>query len=320
VNRRAIITLLSGAAAWPLAARAQQPAKIPRIGIIDNAPIWDHFRQGLRDHGYVEGRDVILEYRMAEGKPNLLAAAAADLVRLPVDVIATFGSPASRAAQQATKTIPIVAISVGDPVRIGLVASLARPGGNITGNTNLGPDVVTKRLQLFKELIPSVSRLAFLWNPDNGSNVAQVEETRTALPALQLTLISVEVRSVGEFDDAFSIMMRARPDALQMTNDPLHQVHVQRVIDFVGRNRLPSMYLTRENVLAGGLVSYGASSPDLFRRGAGYVHRILQGTKPADLPVEQPVKFELAVNMKTAKAIGLSIPESFLARADEVIE
>jgi putative ABC transport system substrate-binding protein len=320
MRRREFITLLGGATAWPLAARAQQPAKIPRIGIIDNAPIWDHFRQGLRDHGYVEGRDVVFEYRSAQGKPELLAAAAADLSRLPVDVIATFGSPASRAAQQATKTIPIVAISVGDPVRIGLVASLARPGGNITGNTNLGPDVVTKRLQLLKELIPSVSRLAFLWNPDNGSNAVQVEETKTALPALQLTLISVEVRSVGEFDDAFSIMMRARPDALQMTNDPLHQIHVQRVIDFVGRNRLPSMYLTRENVLAGGLVSYGASFSDLFRRGAGYVHRILQGTNPADLPVEQPVKFELVVNMKTAKAIGLSIPEWFLARADEVIE
>ena len=319
MTRREFSTLLSGVAVWPVTARAES-ARVARVGIIDNAPIWDHFRQGLRDHGYVEGRNVIFEYRVAEGQPERLAAAAGELARLPVDVIATFGSPASRAAQQATSTIPVVAMSVGDPVRIGLVQSLARPGGNITGNTILGPDTVAKRLQLLKEFIPSVSRLAFLWNPDNGSNVAQVEEIKAAVPVLNLTLISVPARSLGEFDPAFSAMMRERPDALQMTNDPLHQAHVKTVIDFAARNRLPSMYQTRENVLAGGLLSYGPSFPDLFRRGAGYVHKILQGTKPADLPIEQPVTFELVVNMKTAKRIGLSIPESFLTRADEVIE
>jgi putative tryptophan/tyrosine transport system substrate-binding protein len=320
MRRRDFVTLLGGAAAWPLAARAQQPKRIPRIGIIDNAPIWDHFRSGLGDHGYLEGRNVALEYRTAQGKPDLLAAAAAELVHLPVDVIATFGTPASQAAKQATATIPIVTISVGDPVRVGLVTSLARPGGNITGNTILGPDIVAKRLQLLRELIPSVSRQAFLWNPDNGSNAAQVAEIKIALPRLGMTLISVEVRSVAEFDGAFSAMMRDRPDAFQMTNDPFHQIHVGMIIDFVTRNRLPGMYQTRENVLAGGLISYGPSLADLFRRGAGYVHRILQGTKPADLPVEQPVKFELVVNVKTAKALGLTIPESFLVRADEVIE
>jgi putative ABC transport system substrate-binding protein len=320
MRRRDFIALLGGAAAWPLGARAQQPTKMPRIGIIDDAPIWDRFRQGLRDHGYVDGRNIALEYRSAQGKPDLLAAAAAELVRLPVDVIATFGTPASRAAQRATTTIPIVAISVGDPVRVGLVASLARPGGNITGNTILGPDIVAKRLQILRELIPSVSRLAFLWNPDNGSNAAQVEEIRTVLPALNMALISVEVRGVADFDSAFAAMLRARPDAFQMTNDPFHQIHVKRIIDFVGQSRLPGMYQTRENVLAGGLISYGPSLADLFRRGGGYVHRILQGTKPADLPVEQPVKFELVVNLKSAKAIGLAISESFLTRADEVIE
>jgi putative ABC transport system substrate-binding protein len=205
-------------------------------------------------------------------------------------------------------------------VRVGLVASLARPGGNVTGNTILGPDIVAKRLQLLRELIPSASRLAFLWNPDNGSNVAQVDELKTVLPALPMTLISVEVRNAVDFDGAFSAMLRERPDSFQMTNDPFHQIHAGRVIDFVNRSRLPGMYQTRENVLAGGLISYGPSLADLFRRGAGYVHRILQGTKPADLPVEQPVKFEMVINSKTAKAIDLAIPELFLARADEVIE
>jgi putative ABC transport system substrate-binding protein len=320
MKRREFIAALGGAAAsWPLAARAQQ-AKIPRIGIIDNAPIWDHFRQGLRDLGYVEGQNIALEYRAARGEPDQLAAAAAELVRLPVDVIAVFGTPATRAAKQATTTIPIVMISIGDPVRTGLVASLARPGGNITGNTILGPDIVAKRLQVLKELFPFLARLAFLWNPDNGSNLAQVEELKVALPVLGMTLVSVEVRHVSEFDGAFAAMMRQQPDCFQMTNDPFHQIHARQIIDFVGKARLPAMYQTRENVVAGGLLSYGPSLADLFRRGAGYVRRILQGTKPADLPVEQPVRFELVVNLKTAKALGLTISESFLARADEVIE
>jgi putative ABC transport system substrate-binding protein len=317
-RREFIFTLGGAAAAWPLAARAQR--RIPHIGIIDDAPIWDHFRQGLRDLGYLEGRTIALEYRTARGEPDRLAAAAADLVRLPVDVIAVFGTPATRAAKQATTTIPIVMISVGDPVRTGLVASLARPGGNITGNTILGPDIVAKRLQLLKEVFPSLSRLAFLWNPDNGSNLAQVEELRIALPMLGMTLISVGVRSADEFDGAFAAMMRQQPDCFQMTNDPFHQIHAARVIDLVAKNRLPAMYQTRENVAAGGLLSYGPSLADLFRRGAGYVHRILQGTRPADLPVEQPVRFELVINLKTAKALGLQVPESFLVRADEVIE
>jgi putative tryptophan/tyrosine transport system substrate-binding protein len=213
-----------------------------------------------------------------------------------------------------------VMINIGDPVGAGIVSSLARPGGNITGNTILGPDVAGKRLQLLKELIPSLSRVAFLWNPNNASHPAQLAELKIAVQTLGMTLLPVAARSADEFDSAFAAMTTERADAFLMTADPLHQISIMRIIDFLANNRLPGMFLSKEIVVAGGLMSYGASVPDLFRRGARYVHKILQGTKPADLPVEQPVKFELAVNMKTAKAIGLSIPESFLLRVDEVIE
>ena len=319
MKRRAFIAALGWAAAWPLAARAQQ-AKIPRIGIIDDSPIWNDFRQGLRDLGYLEGQNIAFEYRYAGGLPDRLAWVAAELVRRPVDLIATFGTPPTRAAKQATTTIPIVMIGIGDPVGAGLVSSLARPGGNITGNTILGPDVAGKRLQLLKEVIPSLSRVAFLWNPDNASHPAQLAELQAAVQTLGLTLIPVAVRSSDEFDNAFAAMIKERPDAFLMTNDPFHQLSMGTIIDFLTNNHLPGMFLTREVVVAGGFLSYGANLRDLFRRGAEYVHKILKGTKPADLPVEEPVKFELVVNLKTAKAIGLSIPESFLLRADEVIE
>jgi ABC-type uncharacterized transport system substrate-binding protein len=321
VRRREFITLLGGAAAaWPLAARAQQAAKIPRIGIIDDSPRWNVFRHALRDLGYVEGQNLAFDFAYGDGIPEPLAEAATQLVRRPVDVIATYGTAASFAAWRATKTIPIVMISVGDPVRAGLVMSLARPSGNVTGNTILGPDVSAKRIELLKELIPGLSRVAFLWNPNNASHAAYLQDLKAAAPALSIDLILVGVGSVSEFDSAFATMMRARPDAFTMSGDPLHQLHVGWIINFMAKNRLPGVYQLSENVLAGGLMSYGASQPDLFRRGAGYVHKILQGIKPADLPVEQPVKFELVVNLKTAKAIGLSIPESFLLRVDEVIE
>jgi putative tryptophan/tyrosine transport system substrate-binding protein len=321
LRRRRFITLLGGAAvAWPLAARAQQAGKVPRIGIIDDSPIWNAFRHSLRDLGYLEGQNVAFEYRYAGGLPDRLAWVAVELVRRPVDLIATFGTPPSLAAKQATTTIPIVMMGVGDPVGSGLVSSLARPGGNITGNTILGPEVAGKRLQLLKEVIPSLSRVAFLWNPDNASHPAQLAELRVAVEALGIKLLPVPVRSSDEFDNAFAAMMRERPDAFLMTNDPFHQLSIGRILDFLANDRLPGMFVTREVAVAGGLLSYGASLPDLFRRGAVYVHKILQGTKPADLPIEQPVKFELVVNLKTAKAMGLSIPESFLLRADEAIE
>jgi ABC-type uncharacterized transport system substrate-binding protein len=321
VRRRKFLTLLGCAAAtWPLAASAQQPGKIPRIGIIDDAPRWNAFRHGLRDLGYLEGQNVAFDYAYGDGVPERLAEAAAALVRRPVDVIATFGTPASFAAKQSTTAIPIVMISIGDPVRAGLVPSLARPGGNITGNSVLGPDIGAKRLQILKETIPTVSRVAFLWNPDNASNVLQFEELQRAAPRLAVTVISVSVGPRIEFETAFAAMMTERPDAFAMTGEPFHQTHIAWIIDFMAKNRLLAMYQLSENVRAGGLMSYGASESDLFRRAAGYVHRILQGTKPADLPVEQPVKFELAVNLKTAKALGLTLPPGILALADEVIE
>jgi putative ABC transport system substrate-binding protein len=322
VKRRTFITLIGGAAAaWPLAARAQQPAsKIPRIGIIDPAAMWDHFRQGLRDLGYAEGRNITIEYRSTEETPDRLVAAATELAQLPVEVIVSFGSQATQAAKQATTTIPIVMVAIGDPVRAGFVASLAHPGGNITGNTILGPEVAAKRLQLLKLAVPTMLRVAFLRNPDNLSHAAYLDEWKAAAHALGVEMLFVAVRSSDEFDSAFPAMMRERPDAFTMTADVLHQLHIRWIIDFLARNRLPGMYQVRENVVAGGLMSYGASVPDLYRRAAAYVHKILQGTRPADLPVEQPTKFDLAVNLKTAKALGLTIPEPFLLLADEIFE
>ena len=322
MKRRDFIKLLSGAvAAWPLAARAQQPSlKMPRIGIIDNTAFWGHFRQGLRDLGYVEGQNIAFEYRSAEGDPDRLAAAATDLARLPVDVIATYGTPATSAAKRATTTIPIVMIAIGDPARVGLVASLAHPGGNVTGNSNQGPELAAKRLQLFRLAFPATSRVAFLWNPNNAMQAAYLEEWKAAAPALGVEMLFVAVGSADDFASAFDMMMRKRPDAFTMTADPLHLLHIGWIIDFLARRRLPAMYQVRENVVAGGLMSYGPSLPDLFRRGAGYVHKILQGTRPADLPVERPTKFELIVNLKVAKATGFTIPESFILLADEVIE
>jgi putative ABC transport system substrate-binding protein len=319
VRRRDFIALLGSAGAtWPLALRAQQPAKIPRIGIIDDAPMWHAFRQALRELGYVEGQNVAYEYRYGEGSPDRLAEVAAELVRRPVDLIATFGTPPTHAAKEATATIPIVMVGVGDPVRAGLVASLARPGGNITGNTVLSPDLGPKRMQILREAIANVSRVAFLINPDNASNVATLAEMRLAAPAAGIVLIPVEVRGLADFEPAFAAMLRERPDALMATNDPFHQQHIGP--EFLASNHLPSMYQAKENVFAGGLMAYGASVPDLFRRAAGYVHRILQGTKPGDLPVELPTKFDLAVNLKTAKALGLELSPTFIARADAVIE
>jgi putative tryptophan/tyrosine transport system substrate-binding protein len=320
MKRRDFITLLGGAAAWPLAARAQDPAKIPRIGIIDDTSRWNAFRSGLRELGYLEGENIAFDYAYGEGVPERLAEAAALLARRPVDVIAAYGTAASFAAKSATSTIPIVMISVGEPLRAGLVESLAHPGGNITGNTILGPDISAKRIQLVQELVPTVTRVAFLWNPHNASHVAYRQELQAATPALNVKLVLVEVGSSHEFEPAFAAMMKERPDAFTMTGDPLHQLYVGWIIDFMTKNRLPAVYQLSENVRAGGLMSYGASQPDLFRRAALYVGKILQGTKPTDLPVEQPVKFELVVNLKSAKAIGLMVSEAFLLRVDEVIE
>jgi putative ABC transport system substrate-binding protein len=274
----------------------------------------------LRELGYVEGKNIRYEYRRADGVPEQLFVAANVLAQIPVDVIAVYGSPAAQAAQQATETVPIVAISVGDPVAAGLVTSFARPGGNITGNTILGIDVVTKRLQILKDVIPSVSYVAYLWNPDNASSGAILQALLKAAPLFHMTVTSLEARTADEFNRVFAQLSSDRPDAVLTTNDPLHQTQMHRVIDFLLENRIPGLFQIRQNVADGGLMSYGASFSDLFRRGALYVDKILHGTKPEDLPIEQPMTFQLFVNLKTAKAIGLEIPQTVLARADEVIE
>jgi ABC-type uncharacterized transport system substrate-binding protein len=321
VRRREFITLLGGVAvALPLAAHAQQGAKIPRIGIIDDAPMWQTFRQALRELGYIEGQTVNYEYRYSEGAPDRLATVVGELIRRPVDLIATFGTPPTQAAKAATATIPIVMIGIGDPVRAGLVSSLGRPGGNITGNTVLSPDLGAKRLQILREAISSVSRVAYLANPDNVGTMATLAELELAAASAGVTLLGIEVGSGTDFNGAFTAMLRARPDALLVSNDPLHQLHINWIIAFLAQHRLPGMFQAKENVAAGGFMSYGASVPDLFRRAASYVHRILQGAKPADLPVELPTKFDLAINLRTARALGVDLPPLLLARADEVIE
>jgi ABC-type uncharacterized transport system substrate-binding protein len=322
LRRREFIGLLGGgAAALPLSARAQRPlVRMPRIGLMDDEPLLDNFRQGLRDLGYVENQNIAIEYRSAESKVDRFAQAARELVSLPVDVIVVTSSQAVRAARQATSTIPIVMIGIGDPVRAGFADSLARPGGNVTGSSEFAPDLIGKRLEILKECVPAVARVAFLWNPDNDSNLVYLEELITAVPKLGLQLISVPIRNADEFERGLAAMMRRMPNAVVATGDWLLLRHTTQIVDFTAKNRLPDMYQQKRFVTAGGLLSYGADLPNLFRRGAFHVHRILQGMKPPDLPIEQPTRFELVINLKTAKALGLAIPATVYARADEVIE
>jgi putative ABC transport system substrate-binding protein len=320
-KRRDFIRLAGGlAGAWPTAARAQQSPRVPRIGIIDDAPMWHSFRQALREFGYVEGQSVNYEYRYSEGMPDRLANVVGELVRRPVDLIAAYGTPPVEAAKAATTTIPILMVGVADPVRAGLVASLARPGGNITGNTVLSPDLGAKRLQLLREAVPTVARVAYLTNPNNPATFDVLAELKLAAAPAGIGIIGVELGSASDFDAALAVMLRERTEVLLVSNDLFHQLHIGRIIDFLSKNRIAGMFQSKENVAAGGFMAYGASVPDLFRRAAGYARRILQGTKPADLPVELPTKFDLAVNLKTARALGLDVPPTLLARADEVIE
>jgi putative ABC transport system substrate-binding protein len=319
MKRRGFITLLSGVAVgWPLAARAERPPFL--VGMIGNSPDWVHFREAMRDLGYSEGQNVKYELRTDETEPVRLAEAAKELASIPVDVIVAFGSPPSQAAQAATQTIPIVMVAVGDPVREGLVASLAHPGTNVTGTSFLGPDVAPKRLQILKQVIPSAVRVALLFNPNNASNVISRDEIETATRDLGIGLIQVEVGSVPDLDTNLRGVLSQRPDALMATADVFLNLQIRDIIDFLESNRIPGMFTAREYVLAGGLMSYSASYPDFFRRSATYVHKILQGSKPSDLPVEQPTKFDLVLNLKTAKTLGLTFPQTLLATADEVIE
>jgi putative ABC transport system substrate-binding protein len=281
----------------------------------------DAFRQGLRDLGHVEGEDVIIEHRSSEGRDDRLASLAAELVRLKVDVIVTGGStPATVAVKNATSTIPIVFAAAADPVATRLVMNLARPGGNVTGLSLASPDVSAKRLQLATELIPGLSHVAVLSNPANPASVPQMQELRAAAHALQLRLHVVEVGSLHDLEPGVAGLRKDRTAALIVLQDPLFMSHRRQVVESAERAGLPTISAWREFAEAGSLMAYGPSIPDLFRRAAAYVHRILRGAKPADLPVEQPIKFELVINLKTAKALGLKIPPLLLARADQIIE
>ncbi|MBI1846832.1 MAG: ABC transporter substrate-binding protein [Candidatus Rokubacteria bacterium] len=313
--------------AAPLAADAQQSRKVYRIGILspgpaEPSPSLDAFSQGLRELGYVEGRDFVIEYRWAEGKLERLPELAAALVRLKMDVLVpTGGTPAILAAKHATREIPIVFPVAADPVGSGLVASLARPGGNVTGFSNQSTDLTAKRLELMKEALPGVSRVAVLWNPANPAMVRRFGDARSAAATLGLTFQSVEVQGdPGEFERAFSAVSKQRPDALLVVSDAFTILHRTRVVELAKLHRLPTMAEGRVYVDAGALMSYGQNPLDPFRRAALYVDKILKGAKPADLPVEQPTKFELVINLKTAKTLGLTIPQSLLLRADEVIQ
>jgi len=327
-TRRAFLgTLAGGLLASPLAAEAQQSAKVYRIGVLlGGSPtnvlqVQEAFRQGLRDLGYVEGRNISIEWHFAEGRLDRMPALAGELVRVKVDVIFAPGTAAAQASMKATATIPIVIATAGNPVGDRLVGSLARPGGNVTGLTMFaGPELGGKYLQLLKEAAPGVSRVAVLWNPLTPPEAAVLKEVETAARAFGLEVQPVSVRRPEEIEDAFAAMSRARADGLIVMPDALFLNLRVRLADLVGKARLPAMYGFRENVEAGGLMSYGTSLPDLIRRAAGYVDKILKGAKPADLPVEQPTKFELVVNLKTAKALGLTIPQSLLVRADEIIQ
>ena len=323
MQRREFITVLGGAAAMPLAARAQPSGKLPRIGYLSPVaqPRDEAFRQRLQELGYVERTNIFIDYRFAEGKFDRLPALAEELVRLEVDVIVTAVTQASLAAKHATRTIPIVFAAVSDPLGTGLVASLARPEANVTGTSAMSSDVVGKSLELLREAAPRVSRVAVLWNPDNAIFQAQMlRDLQLAASRLGIELRTIVVRSPDEFEPAFVKVADAQAGALMMLSDPAYTPYLAQLIGFANRSRLPAMYNVREYAVAGGLMSYGSNFTTLFRRAADYVDKILKGAKPADLPVEQPTKFEFLINLKTAKAFGLTVPPPLLARADEVIE
>jgi len=311
-----------------LATEAQQPKNVHRIGTLSalgttpgRNPFVEAFLEGMRALGYVEGQHFVLEYRGAEGQFEGFPDLAAELVRLKVEVIVAQGTPAALAAKHATTTIPIVMVGVGDPVGSGLVASLARPGGNITGLSNLSPELVRKQLEFLKDVRPTVSRVAVLWNPANPASHLMVRAADVAAQALGVQLHLVEARGRGPdaFDSAFAAMTNAHADALLVLADTIFFEHRRRLAELAAMSHLPTMYQGREHVEAGGLISYAASVPDVWRHGATYVDKILKGAKPADLPVEQPTRFELVINLKTAQALGITMPPSLLLLADEVI-
>ena len=329
MRRREFITLIGGATVWPLAARAQQPGgKVPRIGYLSPGsaspgPLAHHdeFQRGLSELGYIEGRNIVIEYRFADGKFDRLDQLAAEFVRLNVDIIVSVVTQASLAAKNATSTIPIVIVSVGDPVGAGLIASLARPGANVTGTSAMAPQIIGKSLALLKQTVPTVSPVAVLWNPNNVTYQGQIlRETEMAAGKLDIELQTFGVRSPDEFDRTFAAVSSARAASLLVLPDPVFSAYTARITSLANKSRLPAMYGLREDAVAGGLMAYGPKYADLYRRAASYVDKILKGAKPADLPVEQPTKFNFVINLKTANTLGLTIPPGVLAIADEVIE
>jgi putative ABC transport system substrate-binding protein len=311
-----------------LPAEAQQPKKVPRIGFLSPQSPSDPriqrfreaFRQGLRERGWVEGQNIVIEYRWAEGRTERIADLASELVSLKLDVIVAATTPAVQAAKQATGMIPIVMAVAADPVGTGFVASIARPGGNITGLSMMAPELVGKQMELLKELVPKISRVALLWNPANVANPPQLPHAQDAARALGVRLQSLEARGPSEIDSAFVAMTKERAGAVIVLVDAMFADHRTRIADLTAKSRRPAVYGLTDHAEAGGLMAYGANLADMYRRAATYVDKILKGTKPADLPVEQPTKFELIINLKAAKQIGLEIPQSVLYRADKVIK
>lgn len=325
MRRRKFLSLLGGAAVgWPLVARAQQMGKLYRIGILETIPMaqnaanLDALRKGLRDLGYVEGQNLAIEYRSADGRAERFPDLASELVGLKVDLIVTRGTPAAKAAKNATRAIPVVMAAMGEPLIV--VASLAHPGGNVTGLTTFSTVLTGKRIELLKELVPSLSRVALLHDMGNPVAPPQWEETETAARSLGLQAELLDVRSLEDIGRAFEAAVRQHVDALLIGIDGLTQMHQQTLVDLAARHRLPAVYSSREFVEAGGLMGYAVSYPDLYFRAASFVDKIFRGAKPAELPVEQPIKFELVINRKTANALGVTIPPSLLVRADEVTE
>jgi ABC-type uncharacterized transport system substrate-binding protein len=322
-----LIVLAGSLALAPLTARAQVASKVHRVAYLGNSSaalesdLVGAFRQGLRELNYVEGQNLIVDFRWAEGRYERFPALLADAIRLNPDVIVTAGTPGALAAKNATSTIPIVMAAIGDPIAAGLVPSLARPAGNITESASMSPETDGKRLELLKELVPRVSRIAVLWSSTNPNNAARIKDMQAAAQTLRLTLDPlVDVGDSQQFEKAFGAIVAARAEALIMVSDRALLTHRARIVEFAVKRRLPALYPYREFVEAGGLVSYAPSYLAMFRRTAAYVDKILKGAKPADLPVEQPTKFELVINLKTAKALGLTIPQTLLQRADQVIQ
>jgi putative ABC transport system substrate-binding protein len=323
MRRREFIAGLGSVAAWPVVARAQRPNRVSRIGILALAPAGSPthvaFYQGLRDLGYIEGQNLLIEYREYGSRRERLASLATELVKLNVDVIFASGSEATRAARQASATIPIVMTST-DPLGQGFIASLARPGGNVTGLSLMGPEVSGKRLQLLQEIVTGLAKVALFWDPNDPGAEFSVKETQAAAETLSLKLQVLETRRADDFEAAFQATAKEEARAVILVPAPAISANMKRIADLALRHGLPTMYFSDSLPEAGGLVSYGASLVAIYRRAANYVDRILKGANPADLPVEQPAKFELVINLKTAKALGLTIPETLLATADEVIK